>query len=198
MHGEREKPGWGDSPWGAKAGGACSTLLTCSSQLSAYVEACARVCLCVCMQSTKVTGCGLPERWWFAIYKETWETLCNLTLPPIHSLSIAKWKQMTHLCLYLYVYVYLYWDIKSPSSNFIFLSVSQKSHNHFPSEMPHIRLVTAAAWMEIILGWTKMDHSCKSLCGQHTCQPHALVESPVAVHTSPSEIPESKNEPHVC
>lgn len=45
MHGEREKPGWGDSPWGAKAGGACSTLLTCSSQLSAYVEACARVCL---------------------------------------------------------------------------------------------------------------------------------------------------------
>lgn len=37
----------------------------------------------------------------------------------------------------------------------------------------------------------------KEPVGQAVCRPHALVESTLAVHTSPFEIPESKHDHHM-
>lgn len=37
----------------------------------------------------------------------------------------------------------------------------------------------------------------KEPVGRDVCQPHALVESTMTVHTSPFEIPESKHEHHM-
>lgn len=62
--------------------------------------------------------------------------------------------------------------------------------------MPHTDQATGAAAMDglfkVALKWFKC-----SWTGQDVCQPHALVESTMTVHTSPLEIPQSKHECHM-
>lgn len=137
-----------------------------------WVLLCEHVCLHAC-KAQKVTGCGLPERWWLEAQRETCENLLRhqRQLDSISALftMCAQQNKKTNVRLYydsavalwcLLCWMWLCYQQRKrifvvlnllPTLSTDCLHQSQWLHNLFLSKMPHIsQAAAAAAGMEII------------------------------------------------